>query len=209
MLKTPLSADASGAILSGLASWMRGRAGELDTAAQPSLSPPASTMADGWGPAKRIFFTAYGWLALSTAAFAVLALAGGSAAAAGRWETRRGAKILLGLLVVLAWLLGLYLMVVRHGIRFPPDEVRLLWGALIPVAAVLGAVLIRNARATTGIAGAIILLAALGSVTALHLWVGCGALEQTYATVGFSALVFLVHSSYGWFILFFARRLPR
>jgi hypothetical protein len=156
--------------------------------------------------------TAYSWLTLATIASGAVAFASGTALgrAGGLQWRRAGMFLMLGLLVVLG--LAGYGVWTEFGMQYRPSHLRIGIGGLVLLAVFLGLAMGRGARLWTLVASAVIILSAVGSAVGLYLGTLCGLVtpdELPFRFPYFVALVFVLHSSWGWFLLATAPRLAR
>ena len=152
----------------------------------------------------------YGWLTLSTVSYSLLAVAAGATlarAGAGAWR-RKWVILLGGALLAVAYIV--FDTSVRFGWKFPPDHLRWMMGTLVVVGALLGLSMARWPRGFTRIAAAGTILAAAGSVAGLIALKQCDALEKPeYGTIPALAMIFAIHSIYGWLLLPISSRIGR
>jgi hypothetical protein len=150
---------------------------------------------------------AYGWLTLATAGACALALAGGAGFGATGGRTLR----LIGMILTLGLIAGLAFAVFKvwsqYGMTYKPDHLRMGMGALILLFATAGLMMAGHVRGLTRLAGAMVILAGVGSAGGVWLWSQCGALEAGQAIVIMMALVFAAHSVWGWILFPLAGRL--
>lgn len=150
---------------------------------------------------------AYGWLTLATAGACALALASG----AGFGATRRRTLRLIGMILTLGLIAGLAFTVFKvwsqYRMTYKPYHLRMGMGALTLLFATAGLMMAGHVRGLTRLAGAMVILAGVGSAGGVWLWSQCGALEAGQASVMMMALTFVVHSTWGWVLWPVARRL--
>lgn len=211
MQLSPANADALSRTFSGGARRPAGRANRSAPRARiEEPAEPAAPVVKYQGLAARnvIVGTALSWQALASTAFCVLALAAGAA-----WSTGLAARlksvacILSGLTAIVLLVMGTFVWL-KYGGGFPVAAARAVIAGLILLALLLGIGFGRGGRRANFVAGVLIILAAAGSAAGLHLWTQAGALAGTQASLGFMALVFCVHSAFGWLLLPLSRRLP-
>ncbi|MBI4716409.1 MAG: hypothetical protein HY763_01265 [Planctomycetes bacterium] len=149
--------------------------------------------------------SAYGWLTLSSISVCALALAAGAAWGRSGWVPRRIAVVLAaGGALALAW--GVYDVLSRYGHRFPTNYARFGTAGLGVWFVLLGLAIARAPRGLSRAAGVLLIAAAAGSATGLYLGAQCGAVAAEQSNALFLALVFMVHSLYGWLLWPLARR---
>ena len=153
--------------------------------------------------------TAYSWLTLSTVAVGLLALFSGAAfGRAGGTQARRvGVILAAGGVLLLAW--QAFDIFSQYDRGFPPSLLRAWMAGLIAVAALIGLAIGRGVRGLGRTAGVAVIIAAVGTAVALHLGKQCGAVSAEYSSLLFLLFAFLIHSLYGWILLFFSFRLGR
>ncbi len=151
-----------------------------------------------------IGITATGWLVLATAACCALAAAGGAGwgRAGGKAVRVLGTILALAAAALLVWK-GFELWT-QVGKDVSPARLRPMATALAGLAAATGLALGRNVRGLSRLASILIILSAFGSVAGLYLGHLAGVIEAGQATALFLAIVFVAHSLWGWFLLFFA-----
>jgi len=156
-----------------------------------------------------LWATGYSWLALSTLACCTLALAGGSALGRVSGQTVRLLVAILAMAGLLALMWGAYQVWAEYGMAFEktPKRVGLAASALLVV--MFGLAIGRGARGLTRVAAVLLIVSAVGSVTGLYLGAQCGAISAEQSTPLFLAIVFVVHSFYGWMLLPIASRIGR
>ncbi len=154
--------------------------------------------------------TAYSWLALATIASCALASAAGAALGSALGSSGR----LIALVLALAALAGLgwvgFGVWTEYGMTFPPNHFRAGMGGVILFFVLLGMATARGARGWTRFAAVALILSALGSVAGLYLGTLCGAIKTTEFIVPFLpflAIVFVIHSLWGWILLPMASRI--
>ena len=156
--------------------------------------------------------TAYSWLTLSSIASGAVALASGTmlGRAGGLQWRRAGLFMMFGLLVVLG--LAGYGVWAKFGMQYRPSQLRVGMGGLVLLAALLGLAMGRGVRGWTLTASVLMILSAVGSAVGLYLGTLCGLItpdELPFRFVYFTALVFALHSLWGWILLATAPRLGR
>jgi hypothetical protein len=156
--------------------------------------------------------TAYSWLTLATIASCALALAGGAALGrvGGRAWRISGTILLVGVVGGLAW--AGYGVWKEFGMEYPPNYLRAGMGGLALLIALLGLAVGRGARGLSYFAAFALLVSAAGSAVGVYMWVLCGAItseELPVTLVLFMALIFTVHSFWGWALLPLTARLGR
>jgi hypothetical protein len=208
VLRTPLDIDldaAAGAIMPGLSADSPQAAGATDLPVG-ELPPPTIV---GRTAQIVIGVTGYSWLTLATMAACALALAGGAAWGRSGGALWRTAGLLLAVVVVagLAWF-G-YSVWTEYGTVYPPGALDLGMGGLVLLAALVGMAIGRGARGLTRLAGIMLIISAAGSVAGLYSGRLCGAVESQYASFSFMAVVFVIHSVWGWVLLPLASRMRR
>ena len=164
----------------------------------PQVPTPRFT---GQTAATVIGATMYGWLTLATVAYSLLALAAGTTLGeVGRGRSRRIWVILaFGMLVMLGW--AGFDVWSQYGPEYPPNYLRAGMAGLVVLSALLGMAIGRFAAWFTRFAGVAVILSALGSVAGLSLLRACDAVDPTYSSIPFMAMVFAAHSFYGWLLL--------
>lgn len=187
--------------------------GKLVTRAAPSDELPrmkvdleAQSKFSGRTTRAIVATSAYSWLAFATMASGALALAGGAALGRGRdplWP-RIGLVLGVGLVLGLAW--GVYDTLTEYGMQYPTARGRDGMVGIVLLCALIGFTIGRRTRGLMRIAAVTLILSAVNSVVALYLGGQCGAVEPEYTAGGFLALVFVVHSAYGWVLLPMATR---
>lgn len=155
---------------------------------------------------------AYGWLGLATAASCALALAAGTAV--GRLLGSRARRA--GRLLVLAALIGLswagYHMWSKYGSHYPPNQLRAGMGGLVVVFGLAGLAIGRGVRGWSLVAAVTLLFSAFGSVFGLYVGHLCDAVNPASWPVPFMAglaVIFAIHSFWGWILLPVAARTGR
>lgn len=150
--------------------------------------------------------TGYAWLTLATFAACALAVSGGAAVGkAGDPPLRRIGRILfIGGLLGLAW--GAYETFSQFGAKYPPAHLRWSMVALVVLCGLLGLAIGRRVKGLTRLAAATLILSAVGTAVGLYLGGLAGAISPDYSSALFLALLFLVHSFYGWTLLAFSPR---
>ncbi len=192
-----------------------------DARSNPGLPPgdarfnPASPATQRWTGEKAtavIGAVGYSWLTLATIGFCALGLAAGACLSAvdGRVIRVGSGVISLALFLGLA-AAGLYYWT-QYSTGFPVKPFRYGMGGLALAFLFLGMAIGRGGRALPGLnrlrrrrltrlASFALIVAAAGSAAGLILWNQAGAIEAQYATASFLALVFAVHSVWGWLLL--------
>jgi hypothetical protein len=169
---------------------------------------------------------AYGWLMLATVGACSLALAGGAGfGAVGGKRLRRAGWILApGLAIGLAFTvykmwsqsdvkagqetkLLEYLVQSLGGMNYSPVQLRMWMGGLTLLSLSAGMAVGGRVRGLTRLAAVTVILAAFGSAVGVWLWSQCGALEAGQTSVMVLALVFVVHSTWGWMLWPLSRRM--
>lgn len=185
------------------------RAGEMAAATEQETASGDQHQAryTGETATKIIGISAYGWLTLSTIAFGFLAMAAGAllATAGGHRWRRIGLILSAGGLAGLCWF-G-YSTWVQYGEAYPTGHLRWGMGGLALLAVLVGMAIGRAPKGLNRVAAAMLLVSAIGSVVALYLGHLCDAIPAEQASLGFLAVVFVIHSFYGWLLLPVASRL--
>ncbi len=143
----------------------------------------------------------YGWLALATLSFGLVALAAGaswSRAGANRWQS---IWIILALGTLLALLCAAALTWQKYGAKYPPNHLRFGMAGLGGLALLAGLTVRRFSKGVNRMAGLGLILSAVGSAVGLYLLGRCAAVEPVYASLPVIVMVFAVHSFYGWLLL--------
>ena len=163
------------------------------------------------GPTARAIIgaSAYSWLTLATIASCALALAGGTALGRGRESSWRRIGLIMAVALVLGLAWGAYDTLAEYGMQYPTGRARDGIVGIILLCALLGFAIARRARGLMRLAAVTLILSAVTSVVALVLAGQCAAVEPGYAASGFLALVFVIHSAYGWILLPVAARVGR
>jgi hypothetical protein len=198
IMHTPLNADEIGRL------FPIGPAGAknpspIDLSTLPAVDRPSSWSTDA--VRKVIGGVAYGWLAVATAAYALMALAGGAGLVhrrATHWH--RKAAILAGGAGLALLCAGLFTWQ-KYGAKFPPDTLR--WGmaGLLVLAVLAGSTIRRVPRGLNRLAALAVIASASATAVGLVLLGRCGAIEAGYSSVAFVVMVFAAHSLYGWLLL--------
>jgi len=217
IIKTPmpLSAADSEALSRALGGGARQPPGRIGGSAprthteEPAEPAAPAVKYQGLAASNVILWTAYSWQALASAAFCVLALAAGAAWSAGLAARRESVALILAGLTVIGLLSWGTFVWLKHGGGFSMTAVRAVIAGLILLALLLGIGLGKGGRRASLIAGVLLILAAAGSAAGMHLWAQAGALSAAKTSLGFMALVFCIHSAFGWLLLPLSRRLPR
>ena len=149
---------------------------------------------------------AYGWLTLATAGAWALALAGGSGirAIGGRWLRWFGMILALGLVAGLAW--SGFKVWSEYRFAYKPDHLRIGMGGLVLLSTAIGMTVGRRRGGLSRLAAALVIVAGTGSAAGMWLWSRCDALEPGQASAVMMALVFVVHSVWGWVLWPLSRR---
>jgi len=214
VLKTPvpgLSLDTAAAGIFGI------NPEDAPRTPKPAVEPESSDVTgaaervptfSGPTAAKIIGITGYAWQTVSTVSFCLLALAGG--AAMGRATSAGLRRAALGLAVVLAAVLiwRAYAVWQEYAQGFPISAAR--WGivGLCLVSLLSGAAWGGGARRLTRCAAGVLILAAASTAGGLYLGFLCGAVKPEHASAWFLAVVFAIHSAYGWILLPISARYP-
>jgi len=151
--------------------------------------------------------TLLGWLTLTSVAIVLLSLASGAMWAVTLTPILRRASRVLVILV----LIGLGWMGVdcwnTYGVVFPVAATQTAIGILMLFALLVGLGMGRGGRNIARFAGLALILSALGGVIGLFLWRLCGTLPPDEMTASTIFIVFVVHSLWGWLLLFAPRLL--
>ena len=174
---------------------------------------PGAASAVGGQTAQAVLFvaTVIGWEVLTTIAACALSLSAGALLRrAGGPVVRRGGLILgLLALVVLGW--TAYSLWTEYE-RFTPHHLRYAIAALVVVFAMIGLVIRRGEKRLTHLAAIALIVSGAGSVLGLYIGAHYDAFESEQLFlpfVAFLAVVFVIHSSWGWVLLPLASRISR
>lgn len=151
--------------------------------------------------------SAYGWLTMATIAACAIALSGGALLGRAKGVRWFGTACAVALAGGLGW--GGWSTWQEFGSLFPTDRTRLAVIGLVMLATAVGLAWGGRLQGLARLAGVSLILAAATAVTGLYLLSECDAVETGHATPMALAIVFAVHSFYGWFLLPISRRLPR
>ncbi len=161
--------------------------------------------------AAHFVITIVGWHAMNTASILILLLLSGGLIARTDAKRLRRAAVTLGFIALaIAAVAGLWLWL-RYG-RFEPKQIRTDVGALVVCFFLLGLMLRRGGCKLGRLAAILLILSAAGSAYTLNVLVEFGAIkskELPLALLPCTAIVFVVHSLWGWTLLLFAPRLGR
>ncbi len=177
-----------------------------------SQAPGAASAVEGQ-TAQAVLFVAtiIGWEILATIAACALSLSAGALLRrAGGPVVRRGGLI-LGLLMLIALGWTAYSLWTEYE-RFTPHHLRYAMAALVVVSALLGLVIRRDEKRLTHLAAIALIVSAAGSALGLYIGAHYDAFESEQLFlpfVVFLAVVFVVHSSWGWVLLPLASRISR
>lgn len=184
----------------------RTKTSEANAPPTPSKPKPTPT-AQGLTSRGMMFVgTAVGWRTLST--FAILALTLSAGALLRRGGSKRvGSVSVVGGIVALVGICAMiFALWSRYG-KIVPDETRWSIAALGVVALLLGLFASGKARSFSYVAAVLMILSAGGTAWGLHVGAESEAIEPKYATIGFLALAFGLHSLWGWILLPLSSRL--
>lgn len=161
--------------------------------------------------AARFVITILAWEAITTVSILLLALlSGGLIARAGPGGLRRAAVFIGLIALALVAAAGLWLW--SHYGRFEPKQLRTDVAALVLCFGLLGLMLRRGGCKLGRLAAVLLILSAAGSAYTLNVLVEFGAVklqDLPLALLPCTAVVFIVHSLWGWFLLLLAPRLGR
>ncbi|MFQ5590686.1 MAG: hypothetical protein ACE5HE_05965 [Phycisphaerae bacterium] len=177
---------------------------------QPPHDSPEYLLRFTSGSARVIIVgSAYLWLAVSTVACCVLAFSGGASLGRGGSRALRAcaAIITVGGLAILLWVA--WRVWAEYGWTFRPRQLRVGMSLLVLMAACAGLVVARSARRLMRWAAVLLIAAAGVSVCGLYLGARAGAVPAEHSTLVFLAMVFAVHSLYGWILLPISSRIGR
>ncbi len=148
-----------------------------------------------------LWATAYGWLTLATIASCALALSAGALCgrAGGAVLRRIGTILTVGAVLALAF--AMYHVWTKYARQYPPDHLRFGMGGLVFLCTMIGLMIGGGLRGLTRLASAAVILSATGSVIGLYLWAQCDAMPPEQSSITFLALVFIIHSLWGWILL--------
>jgi len=156
--------------------------------------------------------TAYGWETLATVATCVLALSAGTLLGRAGGAGWRRAGIVLTCVVLLALIGAVYATWTRYGAGYPTAHLRIGFGAVGLLVALVGLALGRGMRVWLRGAAWATILAGVGSAVAVYLATLCDAIrpdELPLSLIPFLFVVFAVHSLWGWILLPIASRIDR
>ena len=156
-----------------------------------------------------LWATGYSWLAISTLACCALALAGGTALGQLNSQTLRILAAILAMAGLIALLWGAYQVWSEYGMAFEKHHKRVGLAASAALVTLFGMTIGRGARGLQRLAAVLLIISAVGSVVGLYLGARCGAIEAEHSTPMFLAMVFAIHSLYGWILLPVASRIGR
>lgn len=169
-----------------------------DSISLPKL--PKSSSESAMKKSQQVAGTIYGWLALSTMSFCLLGMAGGAA-----WN--RGTQSRIGrtakVLAITATLIGVASAAGigwTYGASYPVYALRFGMLTLLIIAVLVGATLAHRTLLINRLAGWGIIVSAFGSAIALMYLAEWGILEAKYGSIAFVAVVFAVHSLFGWLL---------
>ena len=94
-----------------------------------------------------------------------------------------------------------------YGLKYRPDHFRFGMAGFVVTVAAIGITIGRGARMLTRLAAAMVILSAVASVVGLYLGAECGAIDPARSSMAFLALVFAIHSLWGWVLLPVSSRL--
>jgi hypothetical protein len=196
--------EAVGNLFPGLASNPSGSS-SVDDVLEDSSPPPAIA---GRTAQMVIGITAGSWYVLTTIACCALGLAGGTAfgRSGSTWRTI-GLILSVGLVLVLGW--RGYGVWTEYGREYPPDALRAGMAGLVLLSVLIGVAIGRATRGFSRFAAIMVIVAAVGSVVGLYLGHLCGVIDPDKASIFFLVIVFVVHSLWGWVLLFVAPRAAR
>lgn len=174
---------------------------------EPMASPTGSApLFSGQTATVMVPAIAYSWLTVSTTSYCLLALAAGSGIGSGARPGWRRIGITLALLATAALGWEVFRILSQYGMQFPTKTWRLGMAALTALCMLYGIALGKWAIKLTRASAILLIVAGLGSVVALCLGKLCDAIEPQYSSPQFFALVFAVHSIWGWILLITGRR---
>lgn len=172
-------------------------------------APVTLPMVQGLTSRGNLFLTTvHAWKILSTLSVCALALSGGTFLRRGGKSRVRTAGVILGPLVICALGWMIYSRWTTFG-GYVPDELRFASAAIAIIAMLFGMLVGEKARRFANVAAILLILSAAGTAWGLHVAVQSSAIEPKYATVGALAVIFGLHSLWGWILLPLAARLPR
>lgn len=179
-----------------------------ETSASERPSEPMSSPPRWQGRVAQVVIgvSSYGWLTLSEVACCALGLAGGTAVGRVAGAVTRRIGMILSAVVILGLGSAVYVARARYGWQYPPGHLRLGMAAMVFLCAALGVGLGRGVVGWTRFASLAVILSAVGSVVALYLGAQGGAVEPVRSSPAFLALVFIVHSFWGWVLAALWRR---
>jgi hypothetical protein len=183
------------------------------TPERPAADPEVAGTTDsprwtGRTAAAVITTVAYSWLTIATISCCALALAGAASLSRSGGPRLRVLGAALAVLLATGLIYGGYWAWSQYSMGFKVVHLRVGMAGLAALCAAIGLIAARWLTRMTRLASLLTILAAAASVIGLYLWVECGAVEPKYATPGFLALVFLVHSFWAWVLLAVSFRLP-
>lgn len=145
--------------------------------------------------------TSYAWLAWSTLAACLLATSAGGLIS--RAKNIYSKKIGVMAVVAAALILIAYVGYVwsNFGLQYRPDHLRFCIAGIVILGANTGILLIRRVAGLTRYASYSLILSAVFSAAGLTIGYYCDAIDDKYATIPFVAMVFGIHSIWGWILL--------
>jgi hypothetical protein len=176
----------------------------------PAPNPPERTQQYRSDTAQAVIFgSAYIWLALATIACCVVAASGGASLGRAGGRPIRTFGVIAASGGMLALVYVVYQMWGEYGWQYRPTHWRTGMSLLVLLTAFAGLVVARGARRLTRLAAVLLIVSAAGSVAGLYLGAQAGAIPVEQSTPMFLALVFIIHSLYGWILLPVSSRVAR
>ena len=172
-----------------------------------AVNAPPTPTAQGLTSRGMMFVgTAVGWRTLSTFAILALTLSAGALLRRGGSKRVGSVSVVAGIVALVGICAIILTLWSRYG-KIVPDETRWSIAALGVVALLVGLFASGKARGFSYLAAVLMILSAGGTAWGLHVGAESEAIEPKYATTGFLAIAFGLHSLWGWILLPLSSRL--
>jgi len=149
----------------------------------------------------------YSWLTFATIASGLLAILSGSLMSKARSnQSKMMGRICTGITLIT---LITFIVVIwsRYGMSYRPNHLRVGMAGFIVFCLTFGLTLSARSSGLARISSMVLIVSASCSVMGLVFGYYCGAIEAEYFTIPFIAMVFVIHSCWGWILFFLPKKI--
>lgn len=149
----------------------------------------------------------YSWLTLATIASSLLAMFSGSLMSKVRsGHSKMAGRICFGVTLIT---LITFIVVIwsTYGMSYRPNHLRMAMAGFVILCLTIGLTLTTRSSGLARVSSIVLIVSACYSVMSLIFGYYCGAIEAEYFTIPFIAMVFVIHSCWGWILFFLPKKI--